>query len=127
MKCINLLESFPRYQVDRAGKRNDPWLQVIPCKYGEIYPHGGDLLGFASNGRKIGLRLARLPGAIVLQDGDDGMNIAFPVAAFPAVAKIVRPRRKRKVTDKERERLAKMREKALLKRTSCEPGASEAA
>lgn len=126
MKCINLSEAFPGYQVDRAGKRNDPWLQVIPCKYGEIYPHG-ELPAVATNGRKIGLKVAKLPGAIVLQDGTDGMNIAFLVAAFPAVAKIVKPRRKRKVTAEQLERLARTQFKPAVNATSCAPSESEAA
>lgn len=130
MNCINLNETFPKYQIDYdpAHKRgDDPWLQIIPCRYGHIYPQGGKRLAVATNGRKIGMKIAKLAGVEVLQDGDDGMNIAFPVTTFPAVAAIVSPRRRRKPTPKERKRLAKMRDKALLKRTSCSPAASGAA
>jgi hypothetical protein len=130
MDCINLRERFPKYQIeyDPAHKRgDDPWMQVIPCHYGHIYPQGGELLAVATNGRKVGLKLAKLPGVTVLQDGDDGMNIAFPITALPKVAAIMKPRRRRKVTEKERERLAGMRNKALLKRTSHAPAASGAA
>jgi len=49
----------------------------------------------------------------VWQDGDDGMNVVFPQRAFAAVAAIVKPKRKRQLTEKQRqaagERLAKHR------------------
>jgi hypothetical protein len=128
MNCINLLEMFGhKYQVDRSGKKSDPWLQIIPAKYGEFYPHSLDLIGFASNSRKIGLRVAKIPGVVILQEAEDGLNVGVDAALFPAVAKIVKPRRRRKVTDKERDRLAKMRETALLRRTCQSATASEAA
>jgi hypothetical protein len=76
-------------------------------------------LAVATNGRKIGLAIAKLPGVEVLQEADDGFNIAFP-----KVAAIIKPRRRRKLTEKERERLAKQGFKPAVNRTSHAPAAS---
>lgn len=88
------------------GGRNDPWLLTIPCLYGEIYPHGPDRLGFASKSRgPIANAVAALPSAEIAQCGDDGMNITFPVSLFKRVTAIVKPRRKRRLSPEQRERL----------------------
>jgi hypothetical protein len=105
--CINLRERFGHYRIEydpaHHGRSDDPWLQIIPCRYGHIYPYGGDKLGVATS-RKIGLQLARLPGVEVWQDGDDGINLVFPHDLLPDVAKIVKPRRKRKLDAAARKR-----------------------
>jgi hypothetical protein len=128
---MNLRETFGRrYRIeyDPAHKRgDDPLLQQIPCKHGHVYIHSAELLAVATNGRKVGLRVAKLAGTVVLQEGSDGFNIAFPATMFAKVAAIVRPRRKRKTTAKELSRLAGMRNKAALKATSGAPAASGAA
>src|SRR2546426_709429 len=96
---INLREKFGhRYRIEHApahrGRKDHPWLQIIPCKRGHIYPHGGNLLGVATNGRgSTAKAIARLQGVTVLQEGEDGINAVFPVELLPHVAKLVKPRR----------------------------------
>jgi hypothetical protein len=66
--CIDLKERFGqrcriRYEdtSDRSRAR-DPWLAMIDCRHGHIYPHGGDQLGDSTNTRgPIAKRLAALP------------------------------------------------------------------
>jgi len=54
--CINLKELLGRryrvtyeesYRADHGpGARTaDPWLMIVPCRYGHIFPHGGQLAG----------------------------------------------------------------------------------
>jgi hypothetical protein len=85
---------------------DDPWLLVIPCQFGHIYPHSATHLGFASNGcGQVAKTVAALPGATITQDGSDGMNITFPVELFDQVAALVKPRRKRQLTPEQRAKL----------------------
>jgi len=116
MNCINLRERFgERYRVAyeesyyaQYGERArvvDPWLMIIPCEHGHFYPHGGELLAFASdkNG-SIANKLRKLDFATTHQDGDDGVNVVFPAERFVEVAKIVKPKSKRPPMSEERRR-----------------------
>jgi hypothetical protein len=116
---INLRNCFGRryrieYDEAHSGRKDDPWMQIIPCRRGHIYPNGGNLLGVATNTRGATANaIAKLQGVTVTQQGTDGINAIFPVELFPKVAKLVKPRRKRQLTAKERQaavkRLAKHR------------------
>ena len=68
-------------------------------------------LATQSDSRSIGLRVAKVPGVEIIQEGDDGFNATFPVEAFAAVARLVKPKRKRQLSPEQREaatnRLAK--------------------
>jgi hypothetical protein len=103
--CINLKKRFGKkyrivYDESRQGREDDPWLQQIPCLRGHIYPHGGTKLGFASNKRGPTLTtLKALPGVETAQDADDGANLVFPVEMFDKIAKLVRPRQKRQMSE----------------------------
>jgi len=117
-ECVNLRVTFgDRFQVrlePPARSWNDPWYHIIPCRFGHIYPHGAGRLGFASDCRgAIAKRVAALPFATVTQDASDGMNITFPAEHFDEVARIVRPKRRRRLCDAQRaasiERLRKYR------------------
>jgi len=109
MTPINLRGRFGnRYKIDydpaHTGRKDDPWLQVIDCQRGHIYPHSTELLGVATNGRgPTAKAIARMPGVTVVQDGDDGINAVFPVELFPKVAKLIKPRRKRQLTAEQRQ------------------------
>ena len=124
-KCINLKRRFgDRYRVefeesyhadhgDRA-RTEDPWLMIIPCQRGHIYPHSHNRLG-ASTDRcgKTANQLKRLACTKVVQDGSVGVNVIFEVSDFEKVAKIMKPRRRRRQSPEQRqasiERLAKYR------------------
>lgn len=117
--CVNLRERFgEKYRIEYeesywaereiAGK-DDPWLQIIPCDFGHIYPHGGTTLAASINKRGPTMRtLVAMPCCRLWQDADDGATVLFDVADFKAVAKIMRPKRRRQVSDEERARLAEM-------------------
>src|SRR5262245_23210935 len=109
-----------RYQVEPTSRQTDLWELTIPFRHGHVYPHSGELLGVATNTRSMGLRLAKLAGVEVWQEGDNGFNVVFPPRLFAAVAKIVKPKRKRQLTPKQRlaavERLAKHRFKHAAQR-----------
>lgn len=114
--CINLKERFgDRYRIafdpaynprGRPKKLLDPWMMIIPCRYGEIYPDGGDFLRVDIDGHnRIAARVAELQYCELVQDGDIEQTIRFPVTKFEQVAEIVRPYRRRQISDKERTRL----------------------
>jgi len=98
-----------RYRVEHelGGKRiSDPWHAVIRCKHGHVYPCGGSLLGVATTHRgPIAHRLAALDFVTVVQDGEDGINAVFDVASFAHVAEIIKPRRRRRLSAKHRDKL----------------------
>ncbi|MGA2035031.1 MAG: hypothetical protein ABSG68_22505 [Thermoguttaceae bacterium] len=120
---MNLRERFGRrYRVEYEesyfaqyglnARVDDPWLQIIPCQYGHIYPWGVDRLA-ASTDRRGGVarRIAALAFIEVWQDGDDGITALFPLDKFDEVAALMKPRRRRQMTEEQRraavERLAK--------------------
>jgi hypothetical protein len=127
MTCIDLRERFgDPYKIghDEAaatwGERREPWMQTIPCRLGMIYPHGGIRLAVEVDHHPGAARkLAAIPGITIHQDGGwhREMTFLFHVDLFDAVAKIVRPRRRRRLAAEQRqtcaERLAKVRLNSL--------------
>lgn len=118
MDCTNLKERFGRrYRVEYeesyyaehgdGARVEDPWLMIVPCRYGHVFPWGGSTLAASVDGYpKVAGRLRRLRCCRVVQDGDFGeLTATFDVAEFPKVAKVMRPRRRRQISQQERERL----------------------
>jgi hypothetical protein len=116
--CINLLERFgDRYKIafDEAYNprhlpkdRLDPWMMVIPCRGGVIYPYGRDLLAVEVDGHPGAAKaLAATPGVRLYQDGDREQTFLFPIDLFERVAAIVRPRKRRRLTESHRAALAR--------------------
>jgi hypothetical protein len=106
--CINLKARYGRryrveyeesYYADRGdgARAEDPWLLIIPCRYGHIYPFGGDRLAASVDGHpNVAGTLRRLPCVEVWQDGDFGeLTVVFDARHLPKVARIMRPRRRR--------------------------------
>ena len=119
--CINLKERFggrfrvayeESYFAERGdgARADDPWLMIVPCRYGHIFPHGGNLLAASVDGHpNVVSALRKLPCCHVHQDGDFGeLTVVFDVRDFAKVAKILRPRRRRQVSAVERDRLRGM-------------------
>ena len=119
--CINLREQFGwQYKIayeesyyaehGEGSRREDPWLQDIPCKFGCLMPWGGECLGANVAGHPlIAGRLRRLVCSTVRQDGDFGeLTVSFHVDDFDQVAKIMQPERGRRVSAGERQRLLEM-------------------
>ena len=118
MEVIHLEQKFGRrFRVEYeesyvaeygAGARiEDPVRMVILCKWGEIYPAGEMTLAASVNGHpKVANRLRRLKCCRVHQDGDLGeLTVLFDVADFAKVARIMRPRRRRRLSESARRRL----------------------
>jgi hypothetical protein len=85
-----------------------PWLKIIPCRYGHIFPHGGTVLAASVDGRpKIAGTLRRLPCCRVHQDGDFGeLTVIFDFVDFDQVAKIMRPHRRPQISEDQRVAMA---------------------
>lgn len=80
------------------GRGHEPWLLMIPCRHGRIYPHGGAYLGASTDHRgPIANRLTALPFVRIVQNGDDGINVVFRVDDFDQIAELMRPKRRRKL------------------------------
>jgi len=124
---INLHEFAPRYRRGWDESRNsnrdkDPWMMQLMARKGRghVYVHGVWTLAAATT-QILGRRIARkVPGAKILQNGDDGINVAFPPEQLDAVAKILRLRTRWKLTG---ERLEQNRER--LRRLNVSKGHSE--
>lgn len=107
--CINLRKRFGRdykieYETPLEGKataeiRSDPWMQRIPCRFGHIYPHGGNVLAVFIDGHpNVAAGVRRLACCRVKTVGDFGeLTALFDVADFDQVAQIVQPRRRRRL------------------------------
>jgi len=125
MNCIHIRKCFGRrykivydecYEAEygKCARKSDPWHQVLLCQRGHISPWGDDELGACTdkNGATAN-KLRKLPFVRVVQDGDDGVNVVFAIEHFAEVAKLLKPRRRRQLTDEQRreaaERLRKHR------------------
>lgn|GEM_PF-773729 len=114
MQPINLQEMFGRryrvtfdesYHHERPEFRaaEAPWLMTLPCRHGHIYPWGGDLLAASTCSRgSVVKKLLALPYVQLRQDGSDGINVSFPVGHFGEVARIMKPRRRRRLSESQR-------------------------
>jgi len=117
MNVVNLKRRFGhRYRMESEesynsehgehGRAEDPWLMIIPAQHRHFYPQGEDTLAFATDkSGSIAESLRKLDFAEILQDGDDGVNIAFPVERFEEVASIVKPKRRRRLSEQHKCRL----------------------
>ena len=96
--CINLMERFgKRYRIEfdpaysaknRPRDSLDPWMMLIPCQRGVIYPHGGNRLAVEIDGRPISVKRLEVLGCTELvQDGDSEKTFTFDVVDFAKVAK----------------------------------------
>ena len=121
MACINLNERFgDRYKIGwdpaydprhRPRDKLDPWMMLLLCERAVIYPWGGSLLAVEVVGRRpTAKRLAAL-NLKQVQDGDTEAAFVFDIMQLEAVAALVKPRRRRRVSEKERTRLAELSRK----------------
>ena len=115
-KCVNLMERFgKRYRIEfdpaynpkhRPRAKLDPWMMVIPGRYGTIYPDGGDYLRVdIDHHNQIAKRVGCLAVCQLVQDGEFEKTIRFPVDRLDDIAAIVHPHRKPHVSPVQRERL----------------------
>ena len=112
MDCVNLRERFGRqYRVEHEesyyaqhghhARVADPWLMVIPCVHGHIYPHGGNMLAASVDGHpNVAGALWRLKCCRVQQNGDFGeLTVLFDVADFAKVAAVMRSKWRRVMSE----------------------------
>lgn len=122
--CINLQERFgKRYRVgfeaNSATRYQWPegdraWLLEVRCRYGSVYPKGGEILQAMTPRPRLGAKLRALP-CVLTARGDADTVVTFHVDEAPAVFALLKPYRRRQVSASERERL-----RALgYQRTAC--------
>jgi hypothetical protein len=83
IKCVNLQTQFgDRYRVafeesycadhGATARADDPWLQIILCQHGHIYPHGAQMLGASTTKRgSVAKRILVLPSTEPAQESSD--------------------------------------------------------
>jgi hypothetical protein len=108
--CVDLRVTFGRqfryvwdeaYAAERPDfrAREAPWLTVIPCRYGRIFPWGGRLLAaYCPAGSAKRCELAKVEGTRVVQGAVVGcpeVVVTFDVERTEEVAAILQARRRR--------------------------------
>ena len=100
-RCVDLRQQFGRrYRVEseegHSGWSEDPWLLIIPCRYGHICVWSRERLAACVDGhRKVANRLRGLGCCTVVQDGDLGeLTATFDVHDFAEVAAVMLPKRR---------------------------------
>ena len=118
-QCVDLRATFAgqfrfgwdeAYAVERPEFRRieAPWLTIIRCQFGKIFPWGGRLLAAYTTTRRH--RLATLPGVTVAQGGRVGrfdgpeVIVTFDVSQIAAVAELLVARRPRHMSPEQRAR-----------------------
>jgi hypothetical protein len=101
-----------RVELDESagGRWGDPWLFTVPCRNGHLYPAGPATIGAATNrSGAIVRRLREIDGAEVVADGADGANVLFPLAVARYVARVMKPRSRRRLSPSHAAALARGR------------------
>ena len=116
--CINLkdlvgdkwrvgYEDSYEAEYGENARTSDPWLMIALCRHGHLFPWGDDLLAASTDKRgPVAQRLMALNCGTIRQDGDDGAMITFHVDDIAQVAKILKPRRRRRLSDEQKAKLA---------------------
>jgi hypothetical protein len=135
--CIDLRELFgASFQIGyeeahyaehgEHPRVDDPWLQLLRCRHGEIYPLDGDRLAASTYGPgKIANQLAALECCQVEQDGRgggklprrpanappvddraDGVTVSFKSCDFPKIATLMKARPRKKLSKAQRAALS---------------------
>ena len=116
--CIDLKELFgdrfkldvdESYYAERSEFRRDEevWLTHILCQHGHIGVWGDDLLvACTDSAGAVAKGLAALSFTTVAQDGSDGLNATFPVEHFETVVEIMKPRKRRRLSEEHKAKLA---------------------
>ena len=116
MECVNLRKQFGSdYKIEYEesyyaehgpdARVEDPWLMIIPCLHGHICPWGdGDLAACTDKNGRVANQLRKHPLVTVAQDGDGGVNALFDVKHFDVIAKIMKPRKRRKLSEAQKQK-----------------------
>jgi hypothetical protein len=91
------------YRISRREKASSC---SIPAKYGTITPLFGDYLLLAVTGHpRVVNRLLSIPYVRVAVEDGDSVALSFPAWCFDDVAEVVRPRRKRVISEEHKSKL----------------------
>jgi hypothetical protein len=90
-----------------------PWLLELACRYGIVYPHGGDVLAVTVTSRRIGRQVSTLP-CIVSRRGEVELVVTFHVGDAEQVLALLRPYRAHVMTEARRQALAAARARSSL-------------
>jgi hypothetical protein len=102
-----VMEESYAAQYGPGARVDDPHYQIIPGSRGHVYAWSATRLAAStSTSGSTASKLKTLPGVEVWQDGSDGCTVLFAVDLLNQVADLLRLRRRRQVTEEERERLA---------------------
>lgn len=106
-------ESF--YAEHKTTRSHDPWLCILPCPQGHIFPWGGTTLAASTNNRRGSNALRRLPCVTIEQDEGQGGGVTalFDLADFEAVAAVMRPRKRVRLSAERRARMSEIGTAAL--------------
>jgi hypothetical protein len=116
--CVNLKERFSRRwrianeasheaEYGENARTVDPWLMTVPCQHGHLFPWGGNLLAASTDKRGgVARKLLALDRTQVRQDGDDGVTVSFHVDDVKVVAKMMKPRTRRRLSPEHKAKLA---------------------
>ena len=117
-EVINLQEQFGRvFRVEReesyfaqygpGARTDDPHYQIIPGSRGHVYAWDAERLAASTDTTgSTARKLRELSFVHVWQDGTDGLTVLFPPNQLDEVAALLKLRRRRRVSDEERKRLA---------------------
>ena len=135
--CVDLAARFgDRYRLRREAdgvtwyatpEPERAWLLELPCKYGVVYPHGGEILAAVVTGRYARQQVAAL-ACLCSRRGDTELVVTFHVDDAEQVLAILKPRRRRRLSPEQRarsvERLARInRERRESSREGARTGA----
>jgi hypothetical protein len=96
-----------RIRLDEGAVRSDPYGQFIPGRFGDVYVHGDGVLGVSThNSRGVVPQLRVLPYVQVVEDASDGINATFPAEHLKNVDRIVKLRRRKRLSPEQRAVLA---------------------
>jgi hypothetical protein len=90
---------------DDPSHAGRPWFYRVACKYGFIGVHGGSTLAVHCDRRRLFAALLAIPGGRVWQRGDREITVLVDAEHLDAAAGILKARRRRRLTEEQRERL----------------------
>jgi hypothetical protein len=84
------------------------WCRQIPCRYGHIGVHSDRELSAYCSASRLFRSLLEIPTTRQRQRGDSELTVTFEPEHLEQVADLLKARRKRQISDSERQRLAAM-------------------
>lgn len=111
MDCLDLQKLFgKRYRVtleangvtkSQTPEAEYPWLYEIVGRKGMVYPHGSNVLAAVGFTPSSSRKLRGLTHALTVR-GDQEVVITFEPKNIESVFKIIKPRKRRRLTDEQR-------------------------